>query len=94
LYPNIPTLTELGYRGDLTRVFFGLVAPAGMPRPMIGRLNSEIAEIMKQPAFREKILISRGLEPIGDTPEEFARFLEKDRALAKRIVKEAGLQPK
>ncbi len=94
LFPDIPTLSELGYRGDLTRVYFGLVAPAGMPEAMIARLQTEIAKIMKEPKFRERNLIARGLEPIADTPAEFARFLEKDRALAKRIVKEAGLQPK
>ncbi len=94
LFPDIPTLAELGYRGDLTQVYFGLVAPAGMPKAMIARLQTEIAKIMNEPKFRERNLIARGLEPIADTPEQFAQFLAKDRAAAKRIVKEAGLQPK
>ncbi len=48
---------------------------------------------MSEPDFRQRNLIDRGLEPIADTPEEFARFLAQDRVLSERVVKEAGLQP-
>jgi tripartite-type tricarboxylate transporter receptor subunit TctC len=93
LFPNIPTLAEHGYRDNLTRVYFGLVAPAATPKQIINRLRDEIARIINEPSFREKHLIERALEPIADTPEEFARFLKEDRAVSARVVKEAGLQP-
>jgi tripartite-type tricarboxylate transporter receptor subunit TctC len=93
LFPGIPTLAELGYRGNLTRVYFGLVAPAGTPKAIIGKIREDVARIGNDPAFRKKQLIDRALEPILSTPEEFARFLVEDRATSERVVKEAGLQP-
>jgi tripartite-type tricarboxylate transporter receptor subunit TctC len=93
LFPNIPTLAELGYRGNLTRVYFGLVAPAGTPKSAIERLSNAIAAVMSDPEFRDKQLISRALEPIADTPEEFARFLKRDLELSKRVVVDARVKP-
>jgi tripartite-type tricarboxylate transporter receptor subunit TctC len=93
LFPNIPTLAELGYRGNLTRVYFGLVAPAGTPKAVIDKIREDVARIGNEPAFRQKQFIDRALEPILNTPEEFARFLVEDRAMSERVVREAGLQP-
>ena len=95
LFPDIPTLAELGYRGNLTRVYFGLVAPAGTPKAIIDKIREDVARIGSDPGFRKKQFIDRALEPILSTPEEFARFLAADRATSERVVKEAGagLQP-
>jgi tripartite-type tricarboxylate transporter receptor subunit TctC len=93
LFPEIPTLAELGYRGNLTRVYFGLLAPAGTPRPIVEKIHADVVRIGNAPAFRQKQFIDRALEPILNTPEEFARFLVADRATSGRVVKEAGLQP-
>ena len=68
LVPDVPTLRELGYRGDITQVYFGLVAPAGTPAPIIARLNEEFVRIGSMPAFRSKNMIDLGLEPILDRP--------------------------
>ncbi len=91
--PNTPTLLELGYPDNPTRAFFGLVAPAGTPKPIVRKLRDTIAEIMAIPAFRNRHMIDRGLEPIGDTPEAFARFLAAYREGAARVVKDAGIEP-
>jgi tripartite-type tricarboxylate transporter receptor subunit TctC len=93
LFPEIPTLAELGYRGNLTRVYFGLVAPAGTPKAIVDKIRADVARIGNDPAFRKKQFIDRALEPILSSPEEFARFLVDDRATSERVVKEAGLQP-
>lgn len=93
LFPDTPTLAELGYRGSLTYAYFGLVAPPGTPKPIIRKLRDEIAAIGNDPVFRQKRMIDVGIVPIFDTPEEFARFLEQDRAAAARVVQEAGLMP-
>jgi tripartite-type tricarboxylate transporter receptor subunit TctC len=93
LFPEIPTLAELGYRGNLTRVYFGLLAPAGTPRAIIDKIHADVVRIGNEPAFRQKQFIDRALEPILNTPEEFARFLVEDRAMSGRVVREAGLQP-
>jgi tripartite-type tricarboxylate transporter receptor subunit TctC len=93
LLPDVPTLRELGYRGDITQVYFGLVAPAGTPAPIIARLNQEFVRIGTMPAFRSKNMVDLGLEPILDQPDDFARYLKENRVVAERIVKEAGLEP-
>jgi tripartite-type tricarboxylate transporter receptor subunit TctC len=93
LLPEVPTLRELGYRGPLTRVYFGIVAPSGTPPAIIARLRDELARIGGEAAFRQKRLIDVGLEPVFDAPEAFAAFLQQDRAASERIVKEAGLEP-
>jgi len=93
LVPDVPTLRELGYRGDITQVYFGLVAPAGTPAPIIARLNEEFVRIGSMPAFRSKNMIDLGLEPILDRPADFARYLEQNRVVAERVVQAAGLEP-
>jgi tripartite-type tricarboxylate transporter receptor subunit TctC len=93
LFPDIPTLRELGYSQEITRQYFGVVAPAAIPGPVVNYLHDAIVAIMNEPQFRQRNLIDRGLEPIGDTPDAFAQFLARDRVLSERVVKEAGLQP-
>ena len=93
LLPEVPTLAELGYGGDLTRLYFGIVAPAGTPDPIIHKLHDAFASIGSDPEFRRKRMIDVALEPVFDTPEEFAAFLKADRAASARIVKEAGMEP-
>ena len=93
LFPDIPTLTELGYGANPTRIYFGIVAPAGTPAPIVHKLRDQIALIGNDPEFRRKRLIEMGLDPVFNTPEEFAQYLKDDRVNAERVVKESGLQP-
>jgi len=93
LFPDIPTLTELGLGPNPTRIYFGIVAPAGTPAAITHTLAAEFARIGADPEFRQKRLIEMGLEPVFDTPEEFARFLAEQRTTAQRVVRESGLQP-
>jgi tripartite-type tricarboxylate transporter receptor subunit TctC len=93
LFPDIPTLAELGYRDNLTRVYFGIVAPKGTAAPVVRTLAAEFARIGSDPAFRQKRLIESGLDPVFDTPEDFAKFLEQDRAISEQVVKASNLQP-
>jgi tripartite-type tricarboxylate transporter receptor subunit TctC len=93
LFPDIPTLSEVGYRGDATRAYFGLYAPAGTPKAIVRKIRDEAARIVGEPAFRDKNLVQRGLDPVLSTPEEFAVFLKEDRETAGRIVRASGLTP-
>jgi tripartite-type tricarboxylate transporter receptor subunit TctC len=93
LIPGVPTLRELGYTGNLTRVYFGIVAPAGTPKSIIARLASEFAKIGADRTFRQKRLIEAALEPIFDTPDAFGQFLKNDRIASERLVREAGAEP-
>ena len=93
LMPNVPTFVDLGYKGAASQTWYGLFAPPGTPKPIIDKINSEVVKVVSDPAFREKFIISRGLVPAINTPEEFAAEIKADRAVAKEVVKESGLEP-
>jgi tripartite-type tricarboxylate transporter receptor subunit TctC len=93
LIPDVTTLGEIGLARDHTRAFFGLLAPAGVPRPIVDKLRGEIVRAASEPAFRNRHMIERALEPVMNTPEEFHQFLIDDRVRAEKIAKAAGLSP-
>ena len=93
LVPTVPTMTELGYRENLSRAYYGMVAPAGIPESIVNKLQTEIAAIMADASFRSKFMVDRALEPAADTPQAFAECLRKDRITSARNVKAAGLEP-
>jgi tripartite-type tricarboxylate transporter receptor subunit TctC len=92
-FPHVPTLAETGYEGAPSRSWYGLFAPAGTPRPIIDKVAKDVAGIVAEPAFRERHLTARSLVPAINTPEEFTAQIQEDRAVAERVVKEAGLEP-
>jgi tripartite-type tricarboxylate transporter receptor subunit TctC len=93
LFPDVPTIYELGQTATMPRNWLGLFLPAAAPPRIIDRFYGAVAAIMAEPGFRQRNLIARGLEPIGDTPEQFARYLEQDRLDCARAVEQAGLKP-
>jgi tripartite-type tricarboxylate transporter receptor subunit TctC len=93
LIPDVTTLGEIGLARDHTRAFFGLLAPAGLPRPIVDKLRGEIVSVASEPTFRNRHMIERALEPVMNTPEEFRQFLIDDRVRAEKIARAAGLSP-
>src|SRR5262245_46793124 len=93
LFPDIPTILEASGQLYTGKSFFGLLAPAGTPKPIIAKLNALVVRIVGEPEFRRKNLIERGLDPVAGSPEQFARLIADDRAAAAQMVKEAGLEP-
>lgn len=93
LFPQVPTLIEQGYTEHLNRNYFGIVVPAATPKPLVTQLNKTIVDILQTPDFRKTYLIERALEPIGDSPEAFAQFLDEDRQSFAKITKEANIVP-
>jgi tripartite-type tricarboxylate transporter receptor subunit TctC len=94
LLPDVPTMADAGgLPGYALDVWFGVMAPAGTPRPIIDRLNSEINAIVRdQNVVREK-LSPVGLSPVGTTPERYMEVLKGDLAKYIRIAKEANIKP-
>lgn len=92
-FPQVPLLEETGYKGAPSRSWYGLFAPTGTPRPVIDRLNKEVAAIVAEPEFRARHLTARSLVPAVNTPEQFAEDIKRDRAVAAQVVKDAGLEP-
>ena len=93
LFPAVPTLAEQGYPEKLNRNYLGLVVPAATPEALIARLHDDIVAVMNDPAFRQHQIIDRGLEPATDTPQQFAQFLDQDRASFEQILRDAKIKP-
>ena len=93
LFPQMPPIAEAGYKEPILRQYFAMTAPAKTPQKVIDLLQQEIAAIVAEPMFRQKQFIDRSLEPIANTPAEFAQYLKDERVVAKRIVKDAGIEP-
>jgi tripartite-type tricarboxylate transporter receptor subunit TctC len=93
LFPNAPTLIELGYKDRVTRIYLAVAMPAGTPKDIVAKIHNDVAAIMNEPAFRKRHVIDRGLEPIVDSTADFAMFLERDRGLTGALIKEAGIEP-
>jgi tripartite-type tricarboxylate transporter receptor subunit TctC len=91
LFPNVPTLGELGFP-NLAPVYFAFVAPAGVPRPIIDKLHDAIAAIGNQPDFRKARLIDIGIVPVFDTPEHLGEALKEQRVNSRRLVRESDFQ--
>jgi len=87
--PDAPTIAESGYRGFEANTWYGLLAPAGTPAPIIARLNDEVNRVLRTPEVRER-LASEGGEALGGSPEQFASFLKAEHAKWGRIVRESG----
>jgi tripartite-type tricarboxylate transporter receptor subunit TctC len=90
LVPAVPTFTEAGYPNLDASFYFGFAAPAGTAHAMLAKFAAESAKIVNTAEFREKFLNNLGFEPVGDTPEQFAAFLQKDREIAAKKVKASG----
>jgi tripartite-type tricarboxylate transporter receptor subunit TctC len=78
LLPDIPTLKELKLEQTRIKAWYGFFGPAGLPQAIVKKLHDEIVSIYSEPLMRERALLNAGLEPILNTPEEFARFIEID----------------
>ena len=88
--PNVPTVAESGFPGFNVLTWNGLVAPAGTPKPIVDLLAREIAAAVKDPKFIER-LETYGVDPVGNTPEEFAKIIASDVTQWADAVKMTGL---
>jgi tripartite-type tricarboxylate transporter receptor subunit TctC len=75
--PDVPTTREAGFPTVDAVAWFGIQAPAQTPRPVIDRLATEIRAAVHDPAVQAKIE-EQGAEPVGDTPEQFQSFIDRE----------------
>lgn len=89
--PNVPTMAEAGVPGFEVNSWSGLLAPAGTSKEIVVRLNTEVARILRSAETRER-LYSFGAEPIDNTPEEFAAYINAEFVKWAKVVKTAALR--
>jgi tripartite-type tricarboxylate transporter receptor subunit TctC len=89
--PDIPSITEAGFPGMESSVWFGLLAPAGTPKPIIDRINRDVVDSLKMPEARDALL-AQGAEPVPTTPQEFDTFLKAEIRKWGKVIKDAGIK--
>jgi len=92
-FPDVPTLADTGYKGAPSRSWYGLFVPPGVPKVIVDKIHKDVVAIVSDPGFRDRHLSQRSLVPILNTPEQFAEEIKRDRAVARQVVKAAGLEP-
>jgi tripartite-type tricarboxylate transporter receptor subunit TctC len=88
-FPDLPTISEAGVPGYLAPTWTGVIAPAGVPRPIVDKLNAAINKALTSESFKEKFA-KIGDEPAGGTPEEFAATIKADSAKWSDVVRRSG----
>jgi tripartite-type tricarboxylate transporter receptor subunit TctC len=88
-FPDLPTIAESGVPGYEAGTWTGVIAPAGLPRPIVDKLNAAINKALTTPNFKARFA-QIGDEPAGGTPEEFAKVIAADSAKWKDVVERSG----
>ena len=89
--PDVPTVAEAGVAGYSSGAWFGLVAPAGTPKPIVEKLATETQRILKLPDVNER-LSALGAEPVGDSPTQFAAHITSEIAKWAKVIKDANVE--
>ena len=87
--PDIPTIAEAGLPGFEATNWYGFLAPAGTPKPIVDKLNREIVKVLQAPDVKEK-LAAMGADVIGNSPEEFALVIRAEIPKWQKVVRESG----
>ena len=93
IFPDIPTVDETGVKGYETVLRYGIVAPAGTPKPIIDKLNAALRDAVTAPDTRER-MAKDGTEPHPSTPEEYAADIDREEKKWSEIVERAGAKAK
>jgi tripartite-type tricarboxylate transporter receptor subunit TctC len=89
--PDVPTVAESGIAGYYASLWYALLAPAATPREITARLYRETSKILHSPAMRD-LMVSQGAEPVGNTPEELATFLQSEIGRWSKVIRDAGIR--
>jgi tripartite-type tricarboxylate transporter receptor subunit TctC len=91
IVPDIPTVAEAGLPGFESVQWYGMLAPARTPRDIVTRLHGEVTRVLQQPEIKAR-LAGDGADPVGSSPEEFARYIQSELAKWAKVARDAGIQ--
>ncbi|MCX7141835.1 MAG: tripartite tricarboxylate transporter substrate binding protein [Proteobacteria bacterium] len=89
--PEIPTPAEAGVPDFEVQGWYGMLAPAGVPKPIVNRLSQEFVAIANEPELRER-LAARGMDSIGSSPEAFAKWIQDEIDRWRKVVNDANIR--
>jgi len=90
-YPDLPTFAEAGVSGYEVNAWYSMHAPAGVPKEIIARLNGELVRILKIPDIQQRLKVL-GSEGIGNSPEEFGKFVRAESIKYAKAIRQAGVR--
>ena len=90
--PDVPSIAEAGVPGYEATQWFGVLAPAGTPRPIIDRMHQEIVRALRTADVKERIT-AEGMEVVASSPEEFAGYIKSETDKWTKVIKSAGIKP-
>jgi tripartite-type tricarboxylate transporter receptor subunit TctC len=91
-FPDLPTMQESGVPGFVVSSGFSFLGPAGMPQPIVTKLNAALVQALRDPAIRKR-LIDQGADPVGNTPAEHAAFIKAEIEKWRQVAHNAGIKP-
>jgi tripartite-type tricarboxylate transporter receptor subunit TctC len=89
--PQLPTLEEEGVKGFAAANWWGILFPAGVPRPIIDKVNADIVKVVANQEVKTR-LGELGVEAVSSTPEQFGDFMAKETARYQKLIKEANIK--
>ena len=91
LFPELPTLAETGVPGFHAVGWFGIFSTGKTPQPVVDKLHTSLAAVMKEPDMRER-LIAQGAEPLGGSPADLRKYLADEISKWGKVIRDAGIQ--
>jgi tripartite-type tricarboxylate transporter receptor subunit TctC len=91
-FPNLPTVAESGLKGTESNSWYGMLVPAGTPRPVVDRLHGAMVKALAAPDIKQKFA-EQSVEISGSTPEEFDKYIRAEIAKWSKVVKASGAKP-
>jgi tripartite-type tricarboxylate transporter receptor subunit TctC len=89
--PDVPTVAESGLPGFSSTFFLGLMGPAGLPREIVSRLNSEVLRALQRREVQDW-LAAQGMDPLGGTPEDFAARIRTEIDVLTKVIRDSGMR--
>ncbi len=90
--PDVPTIAESGFPGFEATAWYGVLAPAKTPKPVVSRLHNEIVKVLQEPDVKNR-LTGLGFEIVGSTPEQFSAYIKSEIKKWAKAVKASGAKP-
>jgi tripartite-type tricarboxylate transporter receptor subunit TctC len=90
--PDVPTIAESGVPGYEVTVWYGICAPTGTPKPILTKINTDMAKALNMPDLRQRLYV-QGVEATPNSSEAFTAFIKSETAKWAKVIKDAGIEP-
>jgi tripartite-type tricarboxylate transporter receptor subunit TctC len=90
--PEVPALAEQGFKGFSALAWWGIFAPAGLPKPLLDKFHAELVKVLSQPDLRKTLTETLGMDLVVSSPEDLQKFLLGEMARWGKVVKDNNIR--